>query len=58
MVWPILIVIAVIVIIGLFLYKKDQGRRGFEMNRYCLECKKRYPDSLSNCPYCGAIYFS
>ena len=58
MVWPILVIIGVIVIIAYFIYKKDSGSRGYPLNRLCLSCKKRYPDNISTCPYCGQKYFS
>ena len=58
MVWPVLLIVAIIVVIVILLYRKDQGQRGFPLNRYCLECHKRFPDNLSVCPYCGEKYFS
>lgn len=58
MVWPIIIGIIVVGIIAYFIYKKDHGSRSFPLNRYCLACHKRFPDNLSNCPYCNEPYFS
>ncbi len=58
MVWPILIAIGVIVIIALYIYRKDHGSKGFPLNRYCLACHKRFPDNLANCPKCGEPYFA
>ena len=58
MVWPILVVIGIVIIIGIWLYKKDEGSRGFPLNRFCLACHKRFPENLSNCPYCGEVYFN
>jgi len=57
MVWPIIIVIVVIALIAVYMYKKDQGKRGYALNRLCLTCHKRYPDTLSACPNCGEKYF-
>ena len=58
MVWPIIIVVLIVIAIGIYLYRKDQGSRGFPLNRFCLGCQKRFPDNLSSCPYCGELYFS
>ena len=58
MVWPIIVGIAVIVLIVILIYRKDQGKRGYPLNRYCLTCHKRFPDNLSHCPYCNEPYFS
>jgi len=58
MVWPILVFIVIVVIIAIYLYKKDQGSRSFPLNRFCLACKKRFPENLASCPYCGELYFS
>lgn len=58
MVWPILVIFAIIVVIALLIYRKNQGSKGFPLNRFCLNCKKRFPDNISNCPYCGEPYFN
>jgi len=58
MVWPALLIIAIIVVVLFLVYRKDQGSKGFPLNRYCLQCHKRFPDNLSICPHCGENYFS
>jgi len=58
MVWPVLVVIVTIILIALYFHYKNQGKRGYPLNRYCLACQKRFPDNLSSCPECGEPYFS
>jgi len=40
-----LIIIAIIIIVGIYYYRKDYGERNFPLNRYCLSCHKRFPDN-------------
>ncbi len=43
MVWPIILGVAVIAVVAYFLWKRDTGSRGQNMNQICLNCKHRYP---------------
>lgn len=57
MVWPIILGVAIIAIVAYFLWKKDAGTRGQNMNQMCLNCKHRYPKHMTKCPKCGTDYF-